>query len=278
MFFVVFRLTLALIFQIFDASFSSTSTHFFTIQIHVDLGCGDGRVNFFALDHGKVSKSTGIDIDEGILQVAKDRLAKRYPQPPIEFIQADLLNRNDPVWTTTIAEATIITMYFVEDALQKIKPIIEEILVGKPSCKIITCGYEMKGWNHTIMETSLGMTVFVYEWDKKDDNDEDDGEFYDEEDEQSFFEGDDILPNKPRSINNVADDPNLAEAIASGKIKHNSIPFFLQGYDPGEKIDGHWDTFDADDEEWERQQKEKQKKDSDDNEEQLDDKSKENKD
>ena len=103
----------------------------------MELGCGDGRVNFYAVDYGKVKKSIGIDIDEGILKQAHERLGKRYPQPPIEFVTADLLDFNHEVWEK-VQEATIITMYFVEDALQKIRPILEEKLAGK-QCRILTC-------------------------------------------------------------------------------------------------------------------------------------------
>ena len=143
-------------------------------------------MNFYAIDHGKVKKSTGIDIDDGILEKARERLGKRYPQPPIEFITADLLDPdNDEVWQK-VQEATILTMYFVEDALQKIRPLLEEKLAGK-QCKIITCAYEMKGWTHTIMETTLGTTVYLYEWGNM------------EEDDKSFFE-DEMLIDKPKEL------------------------------------------------------------------------------
>lgn len=164
------------------------------------MGCGDGRVNFYAIDHGKVKKSTGIDIDDGILDKARERLGKRYPQPPIEFITADLLDYNHEAWEK-VQEATIITMYFVEDALQKIRPLLEEKLAGK-RCKIITCAYEMKGWTHTIMETTLGTTVYLYEW----------GTDMQEED-TSFFAEDDLLLNKPKEF---MEDP-LQEMRANGE-------------------------------------------------------------
>ena len=147
-----------------------------------------------SIDHGKVKKSTGIDVDDGILDKARERLAKRYPQPPIEFITADLLqydtsrsntNQDLDVWETIIPEATILTMYFVEEGLEKIRPRLEEALAGK-TCKIITCAYEMKGWTPTIIETTLGTTVYLYEWGTRALEGESD------DDEPLFFE-DDLL-------------------------------------------------------------------------------------
>ena len=172
------------------------------------MGCGDGRVNFYAIDHGKVKRSTGIDIDDGILEKARERLGKRYPQPPIEFITADLLDYdNDEVWSK-IQEATIITMYFVEDALQKIRPILEEKLAGR-QCKIITCAYEMKGWTHHIMETTLGTTVFLYNWNQGSTG----------EDNVTFFEDDMLVGNKPKEL---LEDPLVKMKAQGGSVQHIS--------------------------------------------------------
>jgi hypothetical protein len=53
-------------------------------------------------------------------------------------------------------------MYFVEDALDKIKPLIERHLIGK-KCKVITIGYAMKGWEPKWVEVVLGLTVYMYD-------------------------------------------------------------------------------------------------------------------
>mmetsp|Transcript_28019 Transcript_28019/g.77078 ORF Transcript_28019/g.77078 Transcript_28019/m.77078 type:complete len:205 (+) Transcript_28019:248-862(+) len=109
-------------------------------DVHVDLGSGDGRVCFYAADYvAGVEKSTGIDVDAEILQVALDRLAKRHPKPPnLEFVLADLMDPEHDVWAT-IQEATIITMFFQEDALRRFRPLLEQKLMGK-KCRIITAG------------------------------------------------------------------------------------------------------------------------------------------
>lgn len=178
------------------------------------MGCGDGRVNFYAIDHGKVKKSTGIDIDDGIMKQARERLSKRHPQPPIEFITADLLDYNNHKVWEKIQEATIVTMYFVEDALRKFRPLLEEKLAGK-KCKIITCAYAMPGWNHTIMETTLGTTCYLYNWGDMEDDDDD-----------PFFTEDSLLINKPKEL---LDDPferMRAQGLDMDKIEHvvRSIP------------------------------------------------------
>ncbi|KAL7448732.1 hypothetical protein ACHAWC_000877, partial [Mediolabrus comicus] len=86
-------------------------------DIHVDLGCGDGRLNFMAVDNPSfnVVKSWGVDVDENILKKCYERLGRRFvpstatnstmaqdsmkggeeeieeEENRLEFIQADLI-------------------------------------------------------------------------------------------------------------------------------------------------------------------------------------------
>ena len=79
---------------------------------HVDLGCGDGRLNFAAVDFPhSVSKSVGIDVDDSVLERARDRRRRRFvparnkeldPSPGgeargeimerLEFVRGDLMD------------------------------------------------------------------------------------------------------------------------------------------------------------------------------------------
>jgi SAM-dependent methyltransferase len=106
-------------------------------DVHVDLGSGDGRVNFHAIDYG-VGRSIGIDVDEAIVQVARDRLAKRHPPPDLQFIVADLLDPHHQAWEK-VQEASIITMYFAMEALEDFRPLLEVKLAGR-QCKVICVG------------------------------------------------------------------------------------------------------------------------------------------
>jgi len=59
-------------------------------------------------------------------------------------------------------ECTLMTMYFVEDALLKDKPLLEQKLVGS-KCKSITIGYAMKGWESIWVEVMFGLIVYLYD-------------------------------------------------------------------------------------------------------------------
>jgi hypothetical protein len=125
------------------------------------LGSGDGRVNFFAIEAG-VKQSIGIDVDEAIVKIASDRLNRIHPKPNLEFIVADLMDPNNPVWEK-VQDATILTMYFAKDGLEKIRPWIERALQGK-RCRIFACGYPMPGWDSQMVETVLDMPIHFYDW------------------------------------------------------------------------------------------------------------------
>ena len=53
-------------------------------------------------------------------------------------------------------------MNFVGDALTKIKPLLEKYLIGS-NCKLITIGYEMRGWEPAWAESILGLTIHMYD-------------------------------------------------------------------------------------------------------------------
>jgi SAM-dependent methyltransferase len=183
-------------------------------DIHVDLGSGDGRVCFHAIDFG-VQQSTGIDVDEGIVQVARDRLGKRHPPPPLEFIVADLLDPdNEKAWNV-IQNATLITMYFAKEALHVFRPLLEQKLVGR-KCKIITCGYEMPNWAWTQFEVVLGTQLYLYDWGSPVEDDSGDLPFIDS-----------ILANRPTELEKEAMDSERFQG-ANVIDRTNAI----RGFDP----------------------------------------------
>jgi hypothetical protein len=68
--------------------------------------------------------------------------------------------------TNKISNSTIITMYFVDNALQQLQPYLSSILGGKKNVRVVTIGYEMPnkdGWNASWVERVLGLTIFRYD-------------------------------------------------------------------------------------------------------------------
>eukprot|EP00814_Leptocylindrus_danicus_P014174 CAMPEP_0116005676 /NCGR_PEP_ID=MMETSP0321-20121206/1298_1 /TAXON_ID=163516 /ORGANISM="Leptocylindrus danicus var. danicus, Strain B650" /LENGTH=190 /DNA_ID=CAMNT_0003474131 /DNA_START=170 /DNA_END=742 /DNA_ORIENTATION=+ len=172
-------------------------------DIHYDLGSGDGRLNFLAIDEPFcVKKTVGIDVDPKLVHFAQERskvilkdrglgtpstaasdangdvvgddeetdtqaLAEsivRY-KPELCFICADLLGKEkkdkDQSSAVDLSECTILTMYFVESALTKLKPILEEHL-GGTGCRIVTNQYEVPGWEARKVEIVSGLKIHLY--------------------------------------------------------------------------------------------------------------------
>lgn len=222
-------------------------------DIHVDLGSGDGRVNFQAIDYG-VGRSIGIDVDEKIMQVARGRMAKRHPQPPnLEFHVADLMNSDqDEIWDK-VRGATIITMYFATEGLLHFKPLLEEKLIGA-KCKILTVGYEMPGWKSANYEVVLGTKINLYEWGFS--------SYADDNGDLPIFFVDDILPPDARDEmekKSKANHPflNKINPFGGSRIIDKTGRHPIRGYNPkwreyakelGEGEDSDWDE-ETDDEE-----------------------------
>ncbi|KAL3783123.1 hypothetical protein HJC23_012459 [Cyclotella cryptica] len=205
---------------------------------HVDLGCGDGRLNFAAVGFPHhVSYSLGIDVDQNVLERGRIRLQKRFvptwnhndvdnltetaglvgdriksEMERLEFVQGDLIqlvkrqkelyhqrlrdktssgtnhqhdgprllqpkpfnladthnrdwSKEDQI-TGKISSSTVITMYFVHEALRQLKPYLASLLGGKENVRVITVGYEMEGWDPDWAERVLDLTVFRYDMSK----------------------------------------------------------------------------------------------------------------
>jgi SAM-dependent methyltransferase len=226
--------------------------------VHYDLGCGDGRVNFHALDTYGVRETTGIDVDPMMISRAEDRLARRHPRPDnVNFVAADLLDAPDGLWErmgSSDPANTVITCYFVEEALLKIKPLLEQHCAAK-GIRIVTCGYEMRGWHAKWSEVVLGLPIFLYEPRGDDDDDEQIPPSIEELKAAAMADSD----------NEVIEAAARAAELDGGGWKSGAAEdryaepeAFDYMYDPNERVNGGWDTFDEADE-WVRQEEEEAK-------------------
>jgi trans-aconitate methyltransferase len=211
---------------------------------HVDLGCGDGRVNFHAVDGYRVATSLGVDIDVALVEQAQQRLAKRHPLPThVEFVVADLSNATHAVWSR-IQQATLITMYFTTEALHKLRPILEQHLVGR-SCKLVTCGYEMPGWDASVSEVVLGTQIHLYEWGLSSNENGTDAA----ESAVEMFLEHELLQSK---LDNLAQRQLEGSKFAGSTVIDRTSSFPIQGYNPNLKFeeeddDEDWDATNDDD-------------------------------
>ncbi|GMH70469.1 hypothetical protein TrLO_g13829 [Triparma laevis f. longispina] len=128
---------------------------------HIELGCGEGNLNAAALSRG-FEKSFGYDSDERVLKIAISKL------PEAQFQLCDLTQSPNTIvekvkGLVTGGDSIIMTMYFVEDGLEKIREsILEETI---KHADIVTIGYEVPGWEErggVVGGNVLGVEWFVY--------------------------------------------------------------------------------------------------------------------
>lgn len=131
--------------------------------MHYELGSGDGRVNICAAAQ-HVQKSVGVEIDSSLIELSKELLLKEKDIPPnvITFVLADLMDPRNDIWNTMHDEATILTMYFVENALARIAPIMKDRL-SSSGCRVVTCGYPVPDWTPVLVEKKRGLSIYLYE-------------------------------------------------------------------------------------------------------------------
>lgn len=194
-------------------------------------------MNFHALDPPfSVQKSTGLDIDEQLVGVANERLSKRHPKPDnLEFRVEDLM-KGDALHAT-LQDATLITMYFVQDALKKLKPKLEHALGDRKGVRIVCCGYEMPGWEPRWAEVILDLPVYMYTY-------------------NTPLEELPKLTAEERAQMVAAMEPSSqpTESLEEEVFRTNSMDDDVEEievplFDPNEMIDGHWDDFDEEEEE-----------------------------
>lgn len=101
-----------------------------------DLGCGDGRLLFAALENG-AGKCVGIDIDTKKVNEAKALASEKGVENKVTFIEGDFLNQD-------LSEATVILCYLFPEALRALRPKFEREL--KPGTRIVSEVFTVQKW------------------------------------------------------------------------------------------------------------------------------------
>ena len=126
----------------------------------IDLGSGDGRVVISAARSG--ARALGVDLDRHLLEVANDA-AKR------EGVAERATFREQNLFETDLAGATVITTYLLPDMNLKLRP---KILALKPGTRVVAHDYHMGDWVPDQRETlevpgkkvGLEGISYVYLW------------------------------------------------------------------------------------------------------------------
>ena len=101
-----------------------------------DLGAGDGRLLFAALEKG-AGRCVGIDIDSKKVNEAREVARERGLDGKVTFIEGDFLDQD-------LSEATVILCYLFPDALRALRPKFEREL--QPGTRIVSEVFTVPKW------------------------------------------------------------------------------------------------------------------------------------
>mmetsp|Transcript_177 Transcript_177/g.151 ORF Transcript_177/g.151 Transcript_177/m.151 type:complete len:126 (+) Transcript_177:79-456(+) len=91
-------------------------------DVIADLGCGDGRVLFEAVNIGCKS-AIGVELNHDLVLIGRERIEKLGLSEKIRILEDDFMNID-------ITEATIIYLYLLPEAMDKLKPMLMRALNG----------------------------------------------------------------------------------------------------------------------------------------------------
>lgn len=117
-----------------------------------DLGCGDGRLLFAALEKG-ARRAVGIELDPEPLATAREEAKKRGVQDRVAFHQADIMSVN-------LSDATIVFTYLCSAAALALKDKFEKEL--KPGTKVVMEMFPIPGWKpRRVIERGTDFYLYV---------------------------------------------------------------------------------------------------------------------
>ena len=100
----------------------------------IDLGSGDGRTVITAAKRG--ARALGIEYNADMVALSKRNAAKEGVADRVQFIQADLFQSD-------FTQATVITMFLLEEINLKLRP---QILELKPGTRVVSNSFTMGEW------------------------------------------------------------------------------------------------------------------------------------
>jgi methylase of polypeptide subunit release factors len=124
-------------------------------DILYDLGSGDGRIVITAAKRYG-ARGVGIDIDPDRIREANENARAAGVSQRVQFIQGD-------IFTADFSEASVITMYLLQDVNMKLRPRLMEL---RPGTRIVSHSFDLGDWKPLRTSTiKVGSTQhWVYYW------------------------------------------------------------------------------------------------------------------
>jgi 16S rRNA G966 N2-methylase RsmD len=136
--------------QIIDSFFELAPVS--SSDIVYDLGSGDGRLLFAALEKG-AGKCVGIDIDPDCVNVARETAKNKSLEQKVTFIESDVLDQD-------LSEASVILCYLLQSGIAFLRPKFEKEL--RPGTRIVIETYPVQGWKPVKIKEVKNRNFYLY--------------------------------------------------------------------------------------------------------------------
>lgn len=119
----------------------------------IDLGSGDGRIPIAAAERGALG--VGVEIDADLVALARERATKVGVEERVHFAVED-------IFTTSIAEASVVTLYLMPDVNLRLRPRL--LCELQPGTRVVSNTFTMGDWAadaHIAGRSSGGLLLWV---------------------------------------------------------------------------------------------------------------------
>jgi ubiquinone/menaquinone biosynthesis C-methylase UbiE len=132
------------------------SAHVKASDVVYDLGSGDGRIVIAAAQkYG--AKAVGVEMMPDLCRQAQARIKDLGLSDRASIVEGS-------VFHVDFSPATVVTMYFMTDSNERLRPNLEKYL--KPGTRVVSNQFPIKGWTPVSVEhikAGMDYTIYVYQ-------------------------------------------------------------------------------------------------------------------
>jgi predicted RNA methylase len=132
------------------------AAHVKASDVVYDLGSGDGRIVIAAAQkYG--AKAVGVEMLPDLCRQAQRRIRELGLEDRASIVEGN-------VFHVDFSAATVVTMYFMTDSNERLRPNLEKYL--KPGTRVVSNQFPIKGWKPVSVEhvkAGMDYTIYVYE-------------------------------------------------------------------------------------------------------------------
>lgn len=118
-----------------------------------DLGCGDGRVLFSAVNEFVVKQAVGYELRKDLYAKLSDRVTRQGLDGRVTVVNDDLLNAD-------ISDATVIMLYLTATGNRKLTPKLAR--EARSGTRVVSHDFSFPDWRHARKEDYQNHALYLY--------------------------------------------------------------------------------------------------------------------